>query len=207
MPEAMLCEIITWRAFETLCRKLAFQVRRSGFSPDMIVAINRGGYMPARMLSDFFGLMDLASMRILHYQGCHKEPVAKVRYPLNAEVRDRRVLLVDDVSDSGDTFAIAMDHLLSRGTPAEIRTAALHHKITARFVPDFYAKKITRWRWLIYPWALTEDIGTFIDEIDPPPETLDAIARQLQRNHGIRLPPRRLSEIVAMLDDETLPSA
>jgi len=72
------CELITWEGFYKLSRMLAFLIRQSGFRPDLIVAIGRGGYMPARILSDYLGLMDLASMRILHYRGAHKEPQAKI---------------------------------------------------------------------------------------------------------------------------------
>ena len=198
------CELITWEDFYSLSRTLAFQIRESGYIPDMIIAIGRGGYMPARILSDFLGLMDLANMRIMHYRGAHKESQAKVFYPLNADPKDRRVLLVDDVSDTGDTFYVAMEHILTKGKPAEIRTVALHHKITASFVPDFYAKKIKEWRWLIYPWAVTEDITTFIQEQEPPPESIEAAAQWLQDEHGVALPQQQLADILAMIDHKSL---
>lgn len=200
MPPGIPCELISWEDFYRLSRRLAFLIRESGFDPDMIVAIGRGGYMPARILSDYLGLMDLASMRILHYRGAHKEPQAKVCFPLNADPKKRRLLLVDDVSDTGDTFYVALDHILTRGKPADIRTVALHHKTVASYVPDFYAKKITEWRWLVYPWAINEDISTFIKEIDPAPQTIEALAQWLEQNHGIRLPQHQLADILAMMD-------
>lgn len=203
MSPSTPCELITWEDFCSLSRTLAFQIRESGFKPDMIVAIGRGGYMPARILSDYLGLMDLASMRILHYRGAHKEPQAKVRFPLNADPKKRRVLLVDDVSDTGDTFNVAMDHIQNRGKPTEIRTVALHHKTTASFIPDFYAKIITEWRWLIYPWALTEDISTFIQEQEPPPRSIEVAAQRLEDDHGIQLPQQQLADIMAMMDRKT----
>lgn len=126
MPHGIPCELVTWDEFNRLSRNLASLIQESGFEPDMIVAIGRGGYMPARMLSDFLDLMDLASVRIVHYRGAQKEPRAQVCFPLNADPKDRRVLLVDDVSDTGDTFFLAIDHLMTRGKPADIRTAVLH---------------------------------------------------------------------------------
>jgi hypoxanthine phosphoribosyltransferase len=98
-------------------------VRGAGFQPEVIVAIGRGGYMPARIVSDYLAV--------------HKERFARIRYPLTAETAGKRVLLVDDVSDSGDTFEVAIAHLRERGAPAELRTAVLHQKTVSRFTPDF----------------------------------------------------------------------
>jgi hypoxanthine phosphoribosyltransferase len=136
---AMPCEFISWNRFYGLARRLALEVRQPGFQPDIIVAIERGGYMPARVISDLLGVMNLTGFRIEHYTGIHKESVAIVRYPLSADVGGQRVLLIDDVSDTGDTFKAALEHLCERASPAEVRTAALHHKVVSAFVPDFCA--------------------------------------------------------------------
>ena len=91
------------------------------------MAIGRGGYLPARIVSDYLDVYDLASIRIEHYRGVRRERAARVRYPLTADVAGKRVLLIDDVSDSGDTFAVAIRHLQAHGEPAALRTAVLHH--------------------------------------------------------------------------------
>jgi hypoxanthine phosphoribosyltransferase len=187
MPPAIPCELISWNRFCALARRLALKVRASGFQPDIIVAIERGGYMPARILSDLLGVTNLAGLRIEHYRGTHKEPMAVVRYPLSAEVSGQRVLLVDDVNDTGDTFKVALDHLHSRASPGAIRTAALHHKVVSSFVPDLYAVKVTQWRWIIYPWAVTEDLKVLIRALEPRPDTAEGIARELEHKHGIRM--------------------
>ncbi|KAA3627017.1 MAG: hypothetical protein DWQ09_14185 [Proteobacteria bacterium] len=113
--------------------------------------------------------MDLTSFRIEHYHGPHKQSAAVVKYPLAADLGGRRVLLVDDVSDSGATFEVALDHLRTPGTVTAIRTAAVHHKIQSRFTPDFHVAGILKWRWLTYPWALLEDLTTFVGEMRPVP--------------------------------------
>lgn len=77
-------ELVSWERIEALARTLAFRIRDDGFQPDMIVAIARGGYVPARILCDYLGVMNLAGFRVEHYRGAHKEPLARVQYPLSA---------------------------------------------------------------------------------------------------------------------------
>lgn len=194
------CEIVGWGRFYALARKLARRVRDSGYRPDILVAVERGGYMPARILSDFLDIMDLASFKIEHYHGTRKGARAVVRYPLSADLDGRRVLLVDDVSDSGDTFAVALAHLATRGTPAEVRSAVLHHKIVSPYVPDYYAQRVVKWRWLIYPWAIAEDVGGFIRAMRPRPASLAEAARRLSATHGVRLPEAVLRDVMAMCE-------
>ncbi len=199
MAAEIPCELISWSAFYRLCQSLAALIEVSGYRPDMIVAIGRGGWTPARVLADFFGIVDLTGFNIVHYRGSHMEPEARIKYPLAVELNDRRVLLVDDVSDSGDTFDLALKHVAEHGRPETIRTAALHHKIASRFKPDFYASSITKWRWIIYPWALREDIGSFIGEMAPQPVSVKEIERRLEEGYGIRLAQRQLRNLLAIL--------
>jgi len=192
------CEVISWNRFYVMVRRLARQIIDSGFRPDTIVAIGRGGYMPARILSDFLGLMDLTSFKIEHYTGATKSRHAVVRYPLSADLSGKRVLLVDDVSDSGDTFVTAIEHLHSCGKPIEVRTAVLHHKAVSHYAPDYYVQRVVKWRWLIYPWAVAEDITSFIHAMQPKPSDIDSVAARLNSDHGIRIPRPLLSDILAL---------
>ncbi len=66
-PETMRCELVSWEQFRALARQLALRVQSSGFRPDMIVAIGRGGYMPARLLSDYLDIYSLSGFKIEHY--------------------------------------------------------------------------------------------------------------------------------------------
>ena len=152
------------------------------------------------MLSDLLGVMDLTEFKVEHYRGAHRQAMARVRYPLSASVAGRRVLLVDDVSDTGDTYRVALDHLAERGPPLEVRTAALHHKIVSSFEPDFYGARVLRWRWLIYPWAVIEDLSGFVGGMVPRPGSIDAIAARLRADYGIRVARPVLEDVVAQLE-------
>lgn len=193
------CELISWRRCEVLCLRLAERVKASGFQPDIIVAIGRGGWVPGRLLADTLGLLDLTSFKIEHYHGPRKQAQAVVKYPLSADLSGRRVLLVDDVSDSGDTFDVALAHVRSRGVPKEMRTAVIHYKIQSRYVPDFYAARIVKWRWITYPWAIWEDLTTLVRAMKPAPLDPDEISQRLYQEHGVRLNAERLEGLCRLL--------
>ena len=196
MPNKFQCELVSWEQVVKLANELALLIREDGFHPDIIIAIGRGGYVPARLLADYLDMMNLTSIKIEHYlSGAHKQTIATVKYPLNVDLNGQRVLVVDDVSDGGDTFTVALQHIMEKSVPQQIRTAVLHHKTVSEFIPDFYAAKLSKWRWLIYPWALVEDITGFVADLQPCPADLQPcpadlqeLAEQIYAAYGIRVP-------------------
>ena len=192
-------EYIGWNRFYRLCGRLYHRISGTGFEPQLIVAIARGGYPVARVLADFFGSMNLISLKIEHYHGPEKMRTASVPYPRPLPVAGRRVLLVDDVSDSGDTFETALMHIAQHGTPAELRTAVLHHKATSSQVPDYYAQRIVKWRWITYPWAVVEDLTVIAGNMSPVPVGEGELAARLNAEAGLRLPQRVLAEVAPIV--------
>jgi hypoxanthine phosphoribosyltransferase len=199
MTTAIPCELIDWRRYNALSRQLAQHIREARVNVDMIVAIGRGGYMPARLLSDLLGVFNLASFKIEHYRGAHKSRAAKIKYGLSAPVDGQHILLVDDVSDSGDTFNVAFEYIQSLGTPEHIHTAVLHHKVVSSFVPDFYAKKVEQWHWIIYPWAVTEDLVSFITAMPTKTHAVETISAYLKQTHGINVPVEHIQDALRLL--------
>lgn len=189
------CELISWKRFYHLARKLAHKIREARYMPDLIVAIERGGYMPARILSDLLQITDMTGFKVEHYRSSNIRPKALIQYPFRGSIENRNVLLVDDVSDTGDTFDTAVAHLLEHGRPQDLRTAVLHHKTVSKFVPDFYAQKIIKWRWITYPWAVIEDLSVFFKQMDPPPTTEEEFGSRLAEGNGICVPKEILTEV------------
>ncbi len=187
-PTAMRCELVTWQRFCELSRRLSQMIRASAFRPDMIVAIGRGGYMPARLLSDSLDVYNMTGFKIEHYHAANRKPQAILRYPLSAKVEGLKLLLVDDVSDAGDTFELAVSHLHESGPPAELKTAVLHHKTVSSFIPDYYAEEQTEWRWLIYPWSILEDVSGFIRELDLIDAGTEKTQAGIESAYGVRIP-------------------
>ena len=193
------CELVSWKQFSVLARELALTILSSGFQADIIVAIGRGGYMPARLLSDYLDIFNLTSFKIEHYRRTEKSADTVVRYPLSVDLSGLKVLLVDDVSDGGDTLTVAVSHLHENGPPAEIRTAVLHHKQQSGFVPNYYAAEIIEWRWLIYPWALLEDVSGFIQTLKLDQSTPTEMRSNIEQYYAVSIPDQALLDAQAIV--------
>ena len=200
------CELVSWESVVELTYKLAAMIKHSGFKPDIVIAIARGGYVPARIICDRLDIYDLASIRITHYTGgSTKQEQARLSIPLSIDINGMNVLLVDDVDDTGDTFLVALEHLKSLN-PKAIKIAVLHHKTICTLLPDYYVATVRKWRWIIYPWALTEDITGFINRMEPKPCTVDEAQMRLEQDFNIKLSIRQLEEIISQDKDDLIAS-
>ncbi len=199
MTSSSRCELITWERFYELSRKLSLELHKDAFQPEVIVAISRGGCMPARIVCDYLDIFDLDVIKIEHYHGVHKEKTAILRYPLSANISGKSVLLIDDVSDTGDSFELAIQHLLEKGKPAELKTAALHHKTVSSYIPDFYAELVREWRWIIYPWAVMEDLRSILEKMDTPSATIEDFARYIKQQHQLEVSRQTLEDLFSLL--------
>ena len=142
---------LTASEIEEMCDKLA-RIIKSGFKPDCIVGIGRGGLVPAVYLSDRLGVKKLYAFKIDYYTGDKRgrEPVVSQKPPL--QLIRGNVLLVDDVADTGETLMLAKK-LLEKHAKS-IRIATLHYKPHSKLKPDFFVQE-TR-RWIVYPYQSVE---------------------------------------------------
>jgi len=164
-PKCFSCQLVSWDEAYGLARKLAYKIKSSDFRPDLVIAIGRGGYVPARVVCDFLLHSLLTSIKIEHWDiAASKRQEVTVRFPLAADVHNQRILIIDDVTDTGDTLRAAVGYIKGLGC-REIKTGVLQHKITSSFEPDFCADVIREWRWIIYPWAAHEDLVGFTEKI------------------------------------------
>ena len=154
---------LDWAAIQLLIKKLADHIEKSRFSPDILIAISRGGFDPARLLSDHLGIRRIASIQIEYYSGvknAKKKP--EIIFPLNANVSELETLIVDDVSDSGNSLIVARKHV-ELGESSEIRTATLHIKPWTKFKPDYYVQEVDSW--IVYPWEYLETIKDIANKL------------------------------------------
>jgi hypoxanthine phosphoribosyltransferase len=153
---------LSWDQIQTLTEALAKKIEESGFKPDIIVAVSRGGFDPARILCDQLSIRRLASVQLEAYDGMVKRPEPIVVLPVNADLRGKKTLLVDDVSDSGASLLKAKEHLIEKSA-AEVRVATLHIKPWSKYVPDYYSESVDAW--VVYPWELKECLQELADKI------------------------------------------
>lgn len=160
--EEMECQLVKLDEAYNLSYNLALNIIDKGYKPDLVVAIARGGFPVARYVCDFLDLHELASMRIKHYTaGPNQMEKADLKNPLNAEIKNRNVLIIDDVNDTGKTLRVAVDHLKGL-QPKNIKVGVLHEKKESDFNADFVAEILKKWRWITYPWAMVEDVTEFL---------------------------------------------
>lgn len=196
------CELISFNEVLQLSKVLARKIKASGYMPDLIVAIGRGGYVPGRLVSDFLLFSDLTSMKIEHYtRAADMREEARIKFPVSENIAGKKILIIDDVTDTGETLKLAVDYVLSLNT-TDVRTAVLQHKTCSAFTPDFYAQKILKWRWIIYPWARYEDLAGFAEKIlQNRPLDLPQIIAEFKHRYELDLKESELLEILGDLTE------
>jgi hypoxanthine phosphoribosyltransferase len=154
---------VSWDDVQSLTEEIARQIQERGYVPDVIVAVSRGGFDPARILCDQLGIKRLASLQVEYYSDINEtSSTPEIVFPLNTEVPDTSILIVDDVSDTGTSLQVARDHVHERGA-SEVRVATLHVKPWTKFKPDFSASVVESW--IIYPWEIVESINSITEKL------------------------------------------
>jgi len=156
--------LVSWEDIVDWAWGLADKIRASGYKPDVVVALARGGYVPARLICDFLDIENLLSIQSQHWTEAAKaEEKAIIKFPYTVDLSGMKVLLVDDIVDTGDTLSLAKKFVTENWKPLEARTAALQWiSPVAKFKPDYYYIEVKEWIWFQYPWTRLEDTYQFI---------------------------------------------
>src|SRR5918993_5354956 len=139
-------ERLSWDQFGEASRELARAILRDGFEPDVVVAIARGGLLPAGAIAYALGVKNCGALNVEFYTGIGTvldapevlPPVLDIDY-----LAGRRVLLVDDVADSGRTLALAVEMLRTRG--ADVRSVTVYTKPGSIATPDYSWREAPPW--------------------------------------------------------------
>lgn len=163
MKNNFSARIITFSEAYDMAYEVSQQLTAASVKFDIVLGISRGGLPPARMICDFLNIKTLTSIQIQHYTGGGKEKEnVTITDPLNIDLDGKNVLIVDDVNDSGKTLEAAHKHASSLNA-SFVQTAVLHEKERTSFNADYTGSSLSEWKWLIYQWAVTEDILEFLD--------------------------------------------
>ncbi len=173
------CVVYSWGEIYEMCEELGRKVASSGFKPDVIIAIARGGWVPARILCDVLDIRELYSVKAEHWGRVATPGEARLVQFLNVRLDGKTVLLVDDVTDTGETCLIVKEHLKSLGA-VEVKIAVLDHKATSKFNPDFHVRRMESWKWIVYPWSYYEDTRDFMERLGLINESPTKIQKELR---------------------------
>lgn len=124
------------------------------YQPDILIGISRGGLVVTRFLSDIMNINNVAILGVGFYTGINetaKTPV--ITQELCIDMKNKKILLVDDVADTGISLKFASEYLLKK-TPKELKIATIHYKPQSIVKPDFYNEETTKW--IVYPWEYLE---------------------------------------------------
>jgi len=151
---------VTWDDIQSSALTLANKISESGFYPEMIVGIARGGWVVARILSDLLDVRDLASVKIEFYKGVNdKERTPKITQPISESPKGKLVLIADDVADSGESLLLAKRHIEDQGARVT-KIATIHLKPWSKVQPEYYVSLTDSW--VMYPWEVRETVEHLI---------------------------------------------
>jgi uncharacterized protein len=145
-------EHLTWDMFGEASREIAREIVASDFVPEVVVAIARGGLLPAGAIAYGLGIKNCGAINVEFYTGIGTVLDAPELLPPELDMTyldGRRVLLVDDVADSGRTLDLAVRLLREQG--AEVRSAVIYTKPTTIIRPDYSWKDTDLW--IDFPWS------------------------------------------------------
>ncbi|GAA1689667.1 phosphoribosyltransferase [Microbacterium sediminicola] len=156
-------EHLTWQGFGDAMRELSRVIVADGFMPEVVVAIARGGLLPGGAIAYGLGMKNCGAINVEFYTGIGTVLPAPELLPPELDMtylEGRRVLLVDDVADSGRTLDLAVRLLADQG--AEVRSAVIYTKPTTIIQPDYSWKNTDLW--IDFPWSwqgsvIEEDAG------------------------------------------------
>ena len=142
----------SWDKIYDILIELAESIRAE-YCPELLIGVARGGLIPARIIADLLDIPTIGSVGVAFYKDVErrmKNPI--ITQPLNVTIASKRVLIVDDIVDTGESLALVASEV--KGKPEELRTATLYRKPSTRFTPDYSGRETDSW--VIFPWEIKE---------------------------------------------------
>lgn len=145
-------EELSWELFGTASRELARQVAVDGYRPDIILSIARGGLFVAGSLGYALDVKNLHVANVEFYTGVDERlpvPIMLPPLPNAVDLSGQRVLVADDVADTGATLELVRD--FCKGTVADVRCAVVYEKSRSGVRCEYVWRRTDRW--INFPWS------------------------------------------------------
>ena len=184
-----------WNQIYKMLLNLTEKIRKNNFKPDIIVGVSRGGWPPARVLSDLLGNPNLANVKAEFYLGVaetKEEPV--LTQPVSMEVAGKKVLVVDEVADTGKSLKLVKEHIIEEGA-TEVKIATVYFKPWSIVKPDYYEKETSRW--IVFPWETKETVRKIVKKCEKTGKPIgEEAAKLVKAGISPRLVEKFLKEIL-----------
>lgn len=151
-------EVLTYERFGSAIRELTGTIVDSGYEPDWIVCIARGGLMVGGAIGYALPLKNIATLNVEFYTDVDERLDAPVVLPPVLDLVDlahTKVLVVDDVADTGETLKLVVELLAP--SVEEVRSAVLYEKARSVLRPDYSWRKTDDW--IDFPWSTLPPVG------------------------------------------------
>lgn len=151
-------EVMRWEEVGVAARSLAEAVHADGYRPGIILAIARGGLIPAAAVAYALGVKNTFTMNVQFYTGVDQRlevPMVLPPVPDLVDVADADLLIVDDVADTGRTLEVVQ--AFCAGKVANARTAVLYEKDRSVVRCDYVWRRTDRW--ITFPWSSEPPVG------------------------------------------------
>jgi len=153
-------EVPTWSQIYDMFLSQAQKISTQNFRVDIVVGVARGGLVPARILTDLLETPELATIQISFYQNIDQPALKPIlKQALTVPIEGKKVLLVDDIADTGESLKLAQTYLRQQDV-LETKTATLYLKPQSITTPDFYEKRTSAW--VVFPWDTKETLRKII---------------------------------------------
>lgn len=144
--------IITWQDIEVACLNIAQKAKP--YNPDCIVAISRGGFIPARLVAENLNIKHVYSVGLTSYNEDNTQgSISMYQDPLDTIITNEHklALIVDEIADSGNTFKY-LSKVWCEQKAISCIFAAMYVKQHSEMVPSIFYKKVNNNNWLVFPW-------------------------------------------------------
>ncbi len=142
---------LSWNDVEKIADELVEKIKASGFKPDYIVGITTGGLIPLYFLAKKLDIDNILTISASSYEK-DKQKELKITYLPQIDLRDKSLLLVDEITETGASLKGVFDAVVGKYQPRELKTATLGvNKDKCKFYPDFYVV-IEQGEWVVFPW-------------------------------------------------------
>ncbi len=152
-------ELLTWARFGEATRELAVQIAGSGFRPDLVLAVARGGLTVGGALAYALAVKNCGAMNVEFYTSVDERLDVPVVLPPTLSVVDikgLKVLIADDVADTGRTLELVRHEIAPH--VAEARCAVLYYKPRSVILPEYVWAHTDRW--IDFPWSSEPPVVT-----------------------------------------------
>ena len=145
---------LSFQTFVLDCTTLASKIKESNQTYDKILCVARGGLFVGGFLAHLIQIRDVSSMAVRHYTGTEMlDEIIEVSAPCPCPM-EGKVLLVDDLVDSGGTIAFIANKYRDK---IDFDFAVLYDKGGGPIRPDFFVEEIPKDEWVTFPWEISGD--------------------------------------------------